>query len=133
MKPVHLSLGLAFAAVMALAGCSDDAVADKTASAGSNGVCLPATDIDHTNILTDSAIVFYMKTGKPYLNTLTFPCPSLKIEDGFTFEADFPEICSNAQTIKVVRSGNFCELGQFTPYDPAKMPATASAAVTSKS
>ena len=57
MKPTHLSLGLAFAAAMVLAGCSDDEAADKTASAGSNGVCLPASDIDHTDILTDSAIV----------------------------------------------------------------------------
>ncbi len=124
MTSFRLSLGLIIAGGLAVVGCSDDPAPDQTsASAGSNGVCLQTSMIDHTAILSDSAIVFYMKGGKPYLNTLTFPCPSLKFEDGFTYEADFPEICSNAQTIKVLRSGTFCELGQFTAYDPAKPPA----------
>ncbi len=117
-------VGLVLAAMLALGGCADDEVADNAAArSGGNGVCLPATQIDHTDILTDDAIVFYMKSGKPYLNKLTFACPSLKMEDGFAFVADFSEICSNSQTIRVLRSGNFCELGQFTPYDPAAKPA----------
>ncbi len=120
MKSTLALVGIVTASVLTLAGCSDDPVTEDagTKTAG-NGVCLQTSDIDHTEILNDSAIVFFMKTGKPYLNTLTFPCPSLKIEDGFAYEADFPEICSNSQTIRVLRSGNFCELGQFTPYNPA--------------
>lgn len=124
MKSTGWIMAAASVAFLALAGCSEDQnLADEsgTAPKPSNGVCLQASQIDHTDILSDSAIVFYMKTGKPYLNTLTFPCPSLKIEGAFAFEADFSEICSNSQTIRVLRSGNFCELGQFTPYDaPAK-------------
>jgi len=110
------------AAVLALAGCSDDTAAtDAGGSAGGgNGVCLQASQIDHTDILDDSAIVFYMKTGKPYVNKLRIPCSSLKLEGGFAFESDSSDICSASQTIRVLRSGNFCELGQFTPYDPPK-------------
>jgi len=112
------------AAMLALAACSDDQPA-ATASArpNNNGVCLRTEDIDHTEILTDSAIIFYMKTGKPYVNTMHFPCPSLKMEDGFDYVTDFPEVCSNAQTIRVLRSGTFCELGQFTPFDASKLQA----------
>jgi hypothetical protein len=33
-----------------------------------------------------------------------------------------PQVCSNSQTIRVARSGNFCELGQFTPFQVSKMP-----------
>ena len=108
------------AAMLALAGCSDDTVASDAAATGGggNGVCLPTSQIDHTDIVDDSTIVFYMRTGKPYVNKMSMPCANLKTEDGFAYETDEPQICSASQTIRVARSGNFCELGQFTPYTP---------------
>ena len=111
------------AALLALAGCSDDepAVANDSDAAG-NGVCLTVGQIDHTDIVNDSAIVFFMKDGKAYMNTMRIPCSSLKMEDGFAYMTDTAEICSNSQTIRVLRSGNFCELGQFTPFTPPKIP-----------
>ena len=110
------------AALLALAGCSDDepAVANDAGSAG-NGVCLATAQIDHTEIVNDSAIVFFMKDGKAYMNAMRITCPSLKMEDGFVFETDAAEVCSNSQTIRVKNSGNFCELGQFTPFTPPKV------------
>jgi hypothetical protein len=109
-------VGIAAGGLM-LAACSDDAEVADSGIPKSNGVCIKTTDIDHTEIVNDSSIVFFMKTGKPYLNTLRFPCPSLQMEGGFKYETDFPEICSQAQTIRVDRSGNFCELGNFTVFD----------------
>ena len=110
-------------ALLALAGCSDDepAVANDAGPAG-NGVCLPTAQIDHTDIVNDSAIVFFMKDGKAYMNAMRIPCSSLKMEDGFSYMTDAAEVCSNSQTIRVKNSGNFCELGQFTPFTPPKMP-----------
>lgn len=121
------------AALLALAGCSDDepAAANDAAAAG-NGVCLQTAQIDHTDIVNDSAIVFFMKDGKAYMNTIRIPCSSLKMEDGFAYETDTPEICSNAQTIRVKNSGNYCELGQFTPFTPPKMPDAAASAAAKK-
>ena len=118
------------AALLALAGCSDDepAAANDAAAAG-NGVCLQTAQIDHTDIVNDSAIVFFMKDGKAYMNAMRISCPSLQMEDAFTFLTDAAEICSNSQTIRVKNSGNYCELGQFTPFTPPKMP-DASAAAT---
>ena len=111
------------AALLALAGCSDDepAVANDSDAPG-NGVCLTVGQIDHTDIVNDSAIVFFMKDGKAYMNTMRIPCSSLKMEDGFAYTTDTAEVCSNSQTIRVLRSGNFCELGQFTPFTPPKVP-----------
>ncbi len=111
------------AALLALAGCSDDApvVANDSGPAG-NGVCLPVSQIDHTDIVNDSAIVFFMKDGKAYMNTMRIPCSSLKMEEGFAYMTDAAEVCSNSQTIRVKNSGNFCELGQFTPVIPPKVP-----------
>jgi hypothetical protein len=111
------------AALIALAGCSDDepAVANDSGAAG-NGVCLQTAQIDHTDIVNDSAIVFFMKDGKAYMNTIRIPCSSLKMEDGFSYVTDAADVCSNSQTIRVKNSGNFCELGQFTPFTPPKIP-----------
>jgi Family of unknown function (DUF6491) len=113
------------AAILALAGCSDDAPATDAppAETAGNGVCLPTAQIDHTEIVNESAIVFFLKDGKAYMNTMRIPCPSLKMEDGFAYTADVAEVCSNSQTIRVLRSGNFCELGQFTAFQPPKIPA----------
>lgn len=105
-------------AMLVLSGCADDPAPVDTGAPG-NGVCLQVTAIDHTEIKDDNTILFFMKGGKAWKNTLTFQCPSLKIEDGFAYQTDLPEICSNMQTIRVLRSGNFCELGQFTPYETA--------------
>jgi hypothetical protein len=110
---------------LTLAGCSDDDQAVDSGIPKGNGVCLQKSQIDHTEIINDGSVVFFMKTGKPYLNTLRFPCPSLTMEGGFAYQTDFPEICSQSQTIRVLRSGNFCELGNFTPFDvppPAAKP-----------
>jgi hypothetical protein len=115
-------------ALLALAGCSDDApaVTNDAAPAG-NGVCLPTAQIDHTEIVNDSAIVFFMKDGKTYMNAMRIACPSLQMEGGFVFETDAADVCSNSQTIRVKNSGNFCELGQFTPFTVPKVPAPAPA------
>ena len=117
------------AALLALAGCSDDepAVANDSGQAG-NGVCLATAQIDHTDIVNDKAIVFFMKDGKAYMNAMGISCPSLQMEGGFTFMTDAVEVCSNSQTIRVKNSGNFCELGQFTPFAPPKMPEASTAA-----
>jgi hypothetical protein len=111
------------AAILALAACSDDpVVADAQAGQAGNGVCLQTAQIDHTQILNDTAILFFMKGGKIWLNTMSIPCPSLTMEDGFGYVNDVLEVCSNSQTIRVARSGNFCELGQFTPFVAPTIP-----------
>ena len=122
-RAVFLALGL-----LALAGCADDTPPPDETSSGapvSNGVCLAVPQIDHTEIMSDTAIIFVMKDGKTYTNTLPMPCPSLTMENGFTYLNDAVEICSNAQTIRVARSGNFCELGQFTQFQASKLPPAA--------
>lgn len=120
------------ATLLALAGCSDDVDTTAEATPKGNGICLRTDDVDHTEIINDGAILFHMKAGKPYLNTLRYPCPSLTMEGGFTYETPAPEICSEAQTIRVLRSGNFCELGQFTPFEVSTPPAAAEGTAPAK-
>ncbi len=86
-----------------------------------HNVCLSPSDISNTVILDDSTILFRMKGGKTWKNDLDGPCFGLKIQGGFSYEVRGGLICSNQQTIKVLRSMSYCMLGPFTPYvDPPK-------------
>jgi len=108
--------------LMALPGCgggeSGTMAATQADSSGGNGVCLQSFLISHTSIPDDSTILYHMKDGKIWKNSLPFACPSLRNEGGFTYTSDAAEICSKLITIRVLRSGIFCEMGQFTPYTP---------------
>src|SRR5579862_3599888 len=115
-----LLVALMASGLLVIPACSDDEPPPTTASnlSGGNGICIQTDFIDHTDIQDDKTIIFHMKGGIAYKNNLQFACTSLKNEGGFAYVTDFPEICSNAETIRVLRSGILCELGQFTPYTP---------------
>jgi hypothetical protein len=90
----------------------------------SGPVCLrpfdsPDDPVDHTHVVNPQTVLFYMRDGKVWKNTLKSPCPGLMLH-GFTFVTHQDEICDNAQAIQVIESGEVCELGSFTPYAPAK-------------
>ncbi len=103
------------AVAMPLAALADTPPASKP-------VCLQTYLIDHTQIQDDSTILFYMRGGKIWKNALTDKCVGLRMADGFVYEAQNNEICSNLQSIRLRREGNVCLLGEFTPYTPAPQP-----------
>ena len=111
MKAIVLAAAaLAFSAVSANAGMD--------VSAGGHGVCLYPHEVDHTQVVDASTVLFHMKDGKIWKNTLKGPCPGLKFH-GFAYVSnDVDEICSNAMPISVIESGEVCSLGAFTPYTP---------------
>jgi hypothetical protein len=87
-------------------------------SAQKDYLCLTATDIDHTSVLSDTEILIAMRSGKVWKNTLQHPCPGLKFYSGFSWVIGGDMICSNAQVIRVLQQGNSCFLGNFTSYVP---------------
>jgi hypothetical protein len=121
----NLALGRPMAALLlagsltALGGCSDDPLPSEGSIPTGNGVCLQTSLIDRTEVPDDNTILFHMKDGKVWKNTLAFACSGLKFEGSFAYTTETPRVCSSQQTIRVLRTGNFCELGQFTPYSPA--------------
>ena len=114
------------AGMSALTACSSDPEMAPTAvniPAG-NGVCLPVNGITRTEVVDDSTILFHMAGGKVWINSLIFPCAGLKFEGSFAYTAEVKEVCSNGQTIRVLHTGNFCELGQFIEAPEISPPAT---------
>jgi hypothetical protein len=86
------------------------------------GVCLrpfdsPQDTINHTHVVDPQHILFYMRDGKVWLNTLKGPCRGLMFH-GFSFVTPEDEVCGNSTPIRVVESGEACTLGPFTPYAP---------------
>ena len=110
--------------LLGAAACSDEPAAQTADSSlpHGNGICIQTQFVDHTDIPDDRTIIFHMKGGVMWKNTLPFSCSSLRSEGGFAYVNSIPEICSNQQTIQVLRSGILCELGQFTPYMPPGSP-----------
>jgi len=88
-----------------------------TGSPGHN-VCLTSWRIDHTTTVDKGkAIVFHMKDGTAWRNTLVVPCPGLNFH-GFVYVTHGDDICSNMQSISVIETNEVCMLGAFTPEAP---------------
>lgn len=86
-------------------------------------VCLDGYRIDHTKAIDDRTIMFYMKTGVSYSNTLKNHCPGLRVY-GFSYVTTPPDkICGNLQSIRVLHTGSICLLGPFVPITPTSTPA----------
>ena len=78
-------------------------------------LCLRSIDIDHTKTPNDHTILFFMKDGKVWSSTLRSDCPEL-VFNGFEYApAPRDSICTNMQTIRVLKSGAVCEMGALVP------------------
>jgi len=103
--------------LMILAGLIAGAASAKDAD-----ICLSARDVDHTRVLGDNEILYVMKSGKIWKNTLHKSCPGLGFERAFSETIVADGICSNRQMITVINRGTPCFLGTFTPYTPPPRP-----------
>ena len=78
----------------------------------------PTGSIDRTKVVDPQTVLFYMRDGKIWKNTLRGPCRGLEFH-GFSFVTHYDELCSNAAAIQVIETGQVCQFGYFTPYMPA--------------
>jgi len=100
--------------IAALGAGSASAESDMSRAAGNR--CLAATDVDHTHVVDQSNILFYMRNGEVWKTHLTPACVNLKMS-GFTMVGHPDQFCANAQTIQVIDGGAICQLGNFTPHN----------------
>jgi hypothetical protein len=77
-------------------------------------ICLSATSVEGTTVVDNNHILFRMKDGKVWENTLKQDCPNLKFYRGFSEVVEAGQICANEQEISVLQSRNPCFLGDFT-------------------
>ncbi len=93
-----------------------------------NPNCLSLSQVDHTEVLDDQTILFYMHGKKIWKSTLPYKCPSLGYEKSFSHKTSTNDYCS-IDIITVIysagglREGPSCGLGPFTAYTPPPKPA----------
>jgi hypothetical protein len=108
MKFVPLAIGMLLGAASASTAGSDsyDPVAGPA--------CLEASLVDSTGVVDDRTILFHMRNGAVWKNTLRQSCANLKFRRGFSEIVRSGEICANKQIISVLGTKNTCQLGDFT-------------------
>jgi hypothetical protein len=113
---------LALLSAASLGGCAALKAPGSVENAAARPVCLASYQIDNTTIPDDSTILFKMRDGSVWKNTLVSPCYGLRLDTrGFTYEATDPgsdTICSNLVTIRTNTDRNVCLLGAFTQVSP---------------
>jgi len=84
-------------------------------NAPGGNVCLNVTEIKSTQAIDKRTILYRMRDGKVWRNTLVADCPTLVgfSNGAFVQVAHTDFICANSQHIKTT-SGNVCRLGAFT-------------------
>jgi hypothetical protein len=83
--------------------------------------CVRLASIDHTEVIDDQNILFYMKGKDIYRNHLPYPCSGLRINDTFMYRTSLNQLC-NVDIITVLDNIGFgfsprnsCGLGHFYP------------------
>ena len=78
-------------------------------------VCLNVTEILRSQAVDNQTIIYHMKDGKVWRNTLAAPCPELVsfAAGSYAQELHTDYLCGYTQTITVA-SGMVCRLGGFT-------------------
>ncbi len=115
------AIGAVPACIVAAFAAAAGSLAKDAAPAG-KPVCLEVNRIDHTEVLNDREILFYMNNGQIWVNNFSSPCRSLTREDGWVWESRIDRYCDNLESIRVIRTGEVCLLGAFTPYRKAPTP-----------
>jgi hypothetical protein len=78
-------------------------------------VCLNASEIQRTETPNDRTLIFHMRDGKVWRNSLKTVCPMLATSPFSQRLHAGDLICANQQIIHVERTGADCTLGDFTP------------------
>ena len=78
--------------------------------------CVTTHSLRSTAVLDDQTILFQLRDGSVWKNTLDFSCPSLGFNESFSYESHGSQLC-DLDTIKVFEpfgiSGASCGLGKF--------------------
>jgi hypothetical protein len=78
--------------------------------------CVSTTQIKNTAVLDDQTIVFQLRDGSVWKNTLDFSCPRLGFYEAFSYESRGMQLC-DLDNVKVIETSGFigptCGLGKF--------------------
>jgi len=102
-------------AVLASSALALSAATQVQAQAQGGNICLNVTEIRSSQAVDNRTIIYRMKDGKVWRNTLATPCPDLvsQAAGAYSQELHTDYLCANTQQI-TVKTGMVCRLGEFT-------------------
>ncbi len=112
-KSLKILFGSALLASSALALSA--AIPVQAQSTQGGNICLNVTEIRSSQAVDNRTIIYRMKDGKVWRNTLAAPCPELVSfsAGAYSQELHTDYLCANTQQI-TLKSGMVCQLGEFT-------------------
>jgi hypothetical protein len=118
-----MTRNLCFAAVLAVAtGLSIQAPASETDSTvpQDRETCINLRLVDQTLVLDDQNIVYEMRGGALYRNTLAAQCGGLFNQGNFYFQLTNPYRVCKGDAFTVFHTLTSCKLGYFEPISKAE-------------
>jgi hypothetical protein len=121
---IKLLSALGLVSSMALLAAPVQNAAAAGAKADTN--CVSLLQIDHTHVVDNQNILFYMRGGDIYLNTLEHSAPGLDQNQPFEYTTPMDQLCkSDIITVLenqgfALRRGASSTLGKFVPIDKAR-------------
>jgi hypothetical protein len=118
-RPIVATLSLAFATFSS----APFALRAQDGDGASDGVkrCVSLRQIDHTKVIDEVTVLFFLKGGDVMRNDLPRNCPRLMSENTFTYRTSIEQLC-DSDTITVLDDvgagfipGATCGLGEFQP------------------
>jgi hypothetical protein len=112
---VNFVFGLALVAGSGLAFVATAPVQAENNNPNPNTVCLVPDEIKFTQTKDAKTILFTMRDGTVWQNTLAASCPSLTAHgSAWSHDVRANRICANQQQITLLETGQVCRLGTFT-------------------
>jgi hypothetical protein len=104
----------------------DRNAAPEMRAVGEEKSCVNLRSIRSTNVVDNQTIDFKMNGGKTLRNVLPYSCPSLKMQDAFSYRTSLNQLCS-VDVIRVLNNyggglseGAACGLGKFQEVEAVK-------------
>lgn len=117
------ALLISAALMMPALGDEDADAVEGYAKTGEAKNCLSLGRIRTTQVLDGQHILFKMRGGRDYLNTLSHVCSQLDFYESFAYKTSSSQLCS-VDTITVLTGGAVlgptCGLGKFEEVEKAK-------------
>lgn len=102
-------------------GLGTPSVRAQDASGGAPVNCISLMRIDHTQVVDDKTILFFMKDRRVYKNAMQNACPGLRENKPFMYRVMLNQLC-NVDTVTVLEDWGFgyapgatCLLEKFEP------------------
>jgi len=97
---------------------SDAASQTQDASRAPAPMCLNVANIGRTSVPDMQHLVFHMRDGTVWENTLTRSCAGLTYSPWAWAVRGASQVCANTQRLRVLQTGVICTLGEFAPPRP---------------